>query len=250
MSDRERPPEWYREWFGEEYLALYPHRDQEEAEAGVELVLRICGRPNGLILDLACGAGRHMVDLQRRGLRAVGLDLSDVLLREARKADPGMRLVRGDMRHLPFDSESFDLVANFFTSFGYFADPDEDQQVLQEIRRVLRVGGCFALDFLNAQRVREGLVERDERKLGERRVVQERRLEEDGRVVVKEISILAADGEKLENAYHERVRLYEPDDLHGMLRGVGLDPLHTFGDYSGGPPCPDCPRFILMGHAV
>jgi SAM-dependent methyltransferase len=250
MSDKERPPEWYREWFGEEYLALYPHRDQEEAEAGIELVLRICGRPDGLILDLACGAGRHMTDLKRRGLNAVGLDLSDVLLKEAHKADPELLLVRGDMRHLPFADGSFELVANFFTSFGYFADPEEDQQVLQEIRRVLSLGGGFALDFLNAQRVREGLVERDERRLGERLVVQNRRLEEDGKVVVKEIDILSADGEKLESAYHERVRLYEPDELVDMLRRVGLKPAHTFGDYSGGPPCPDCPRYILLGHAA
>jgi SAM-dependent methyltransferase len=250
MTDSSRPPEWYRDWFGEEYLALYPHRDEEEARQGIELVLRVCGRPDGPILDLACGAGRHMIDLGDRGLEAIGLDLSAALLREARRSDAGMRLVRGDMRDLPFADGAFSLVANFFTSFGYFGGPEEDQRVLEEIRRVLEPGGCFALDFLNAQRVRDELVDRDERLLGQRRVVQERRLEENGGVVVKEIRIYGPDGGDPESSYHERVRLYEPDDLVDMLRRSGLESEHTFGDYSGGPACPDCPRYILLGHAV
>jgi SAM-dependent methyltransferase len=250
MSEGKQLPEWYRDWFGEEYLALYPHRDEEEARAGVELVLSHCGSPDGLALDLACGAGRHMLHFRQRGVTAVGLDLSAPLLREAREADPAMRLVRGDMRHLPFADASFALVVNFFTSFGYFAAPEEDRRVLEEIRRVLRPGGCFALDFLNAQRVRQGLVPRDERALGQRRVVQERRLEEQGRVVVKEIKIYQGETDRPDSTYFERVRLYEPDELVALLSDVSLEPKHTFGDYSGGPACPDCARYILIGHAT
>ena len=32
--------EWFEEWFGEEYLRLYPHRDDTEAEQAVDLILR------------------------------------------------------------------------------------------------------------------------------------------------------------------------------------------------------------------
>lgn len=250
MSESERAPEWYREWFGEEYLALYPHRDEAEAVAGVELVLSILGRPQGRVLDLACGAGRHLVELKDRGLDPVGLDLSMPLLREARARDPELLLVRGDMRSLPFADSRFSLVVNFFTSFGYFAQPEDDRQVLSEIRRVLKPGGGYALDFLNAERVRSGLVPRDERRLDRRRVVQERRLEEKGRVVVKTIRIYEPAREAPENTYYERVRLYEPEELREMLRAASLEPQHTFGDYNGGPACADCPRYILMGRAT
>ena len=135
MSDSRRAPEWYRDWFGEEYLALYPHRDAGEAVAGVELVLSTLGNPQGTVLDLACGAGRHMLELERRGHVVVGLDLSAPLLRQARTSDPGLLLARGDMRNLPFADSSFGLVVNFFTSFGYFAEPEEDLRVLAEIGR-------------------------------------------------------------------------------------------------------------------
>lgn len=247
MSESTRPPEWYRSWFGEEYLALYPHRDDEEAREGVELVLDVLGAPMGRILDLACGAGRHLIEFERCGHAAIGLDLSRELLRSARASRDDLVLVRGDMRHLPFADEGFGLVTNFFTSFGYFAEPEEDRHVLNEIRRVLRRGGRFALDFLNAERVKHDLVEEDERRLRDRRVVQRRRLEEGGRVVVKEIEIVDPDTSRIVRTFHERVRLYLREELERLLDAAGLRTEHRFGDYSGAALAPDSPRCILLG---
>ncbi|KPK55850.1 MAG: hypothetical protein AMS21_13210 [Gemmatimonas sp. SG8_38_2] len=211
--------------------------------------MRACGQPEGLVLDLASGAGRHLLEFQRRGVEAVGLDLSRTLLGEARNSG-SQRLVEADMRALPFADSIFGMVVNFFTSFGYFAEPEDDEQVLTEIRRVLRRGGCFMLDFLNAERVRSALVDRDERRLDDRLVVQERRLEENGKVVVKEIRIFGPDEEEPQNTFYERVRLYTPQELEAMLRQAGLEPEHSYGDYSGVSACADRPRYILLGHAT
>ncbi|MCG8467493.1 MAG: methyltransferase domain-containing protein, partial [Gemmatimonadetes bacterium] len=136
------PAEWFRDWFGDAYLELYPHRDEEEAAAGVELFRRETGLTGSeRVLDLACGAGRHLERLRRSGLEATGLDLSAALLEEAR-VRPGVdgRLVRADMRALPFADGAFGGLVNFFTSFGYFMTPAEDAAVLDEVRRVLRPG--------------------------------------------------------------------------------------------------------------
>ena len=60
--------EWFEHWFGEEYLDLYPHRDDRDAERAVAL-LAANGyvRPGQRVLDLACGAGRHAAALERSG---------------------------------------------------------------------------------------------------------------------------------------------------------------------------------------
>lgn len=239
--------DWFENWFGEEYLRLYPHRDEDEAERAVELIVRHAALAAGsAVLDLACGAGRHVEHLRDHGYRAFGLDLSHDLLQVAR-AD-GLPVVRGDMRVLPVNSGAVAMVTSFFTSFGYFPDEDDDLRVLAEIRRVLRPGGLFAVDFLNADRVRAGLRPRDEVEIGRRRVVQTRELVEGGRVVQKTIEIYEQ-GRRAPRVFYERVRLYSPGELGEMMGRANLEPFAGFGDYAGGPTGPGAPRVILMGRA-
>lgn len=203
-------------------------------------------RPGTRVLDLACGAGRHQGPLADVGLRPVGLDLSADLLKLAagRPGAPG-RLLRGDMRQLPFGDESFGAVASFFTSFGYFATVEEDVRVLEEVRRVLTPGGGVLLDFLNARHVRATLVAVDRREIGDRQVVQRRRIE--GNTVVKEIAIHHSDPTVPDEAFEERVRLYEPDELGALLRAAGLRVEARFGGYDGQPVGAHSERTLLAG---
>lgn len=234
--------EWFEEWFGDVYLELYPHRDEAEASKVVGLLRRLGVIGAGdHVLDLACGAGRHSVALTSAGTRVAGLDLSLPLLRAARRRGVTSPLVRGDMRRLPLRAGGFDAVVNLFTSFGYFATDAEHLASLGEVARVLKRGGRFALDFLNAPAVRGSLVARDERTIGGRRVVQQRRLGDEGRTVIKTID-LADEGK----SFMERVRLFERADLEGMLAASGLRVDAALGDYDGNPHTPATPRLLLL----
>ncbi len=239
---------WYEDWFGEAYLALYPHRDDAEAAAGVRLFGRAAKPPaRTSVLDLACGAGRHLPHLEAAGHRAVGMDLSGSLLVEARESvGPGALLVRGDMRDLPFADDSFGAVTSFFTSFGYFDTVEEDRRVAGEMARVLRSGGSFLLDYLNAPFVRESLVPSDERVVEGRTVRQTRWIE--NATVVKKIEILPEGGGE-PDVHHERVRLYDPAELDRLLASVELIATARFGDYEGAPHTRASPRLILVGRA-
>lgn len=245
MNDRRPTREWFRDWFGEEYLALYPHRDEEEARQAVELFCDVASpRPGLRVLDVACGAGRHLRELEKAGLHPTGLDLSKVLLMSARSGSPAAALVRGDMRRLPFVARAFGGLTSFFTSFGYFADPSDDRRVVREMARVLVQGSAFMLDFLNAARVRDDLVERDIREVGGSRVIQSREIA-DG-VVVKQIRIEPlAQGPVRQ--FEERVRLYSSEELVTLLGDVGLVAQHRFGDYTGHEFEAGSPRLILAG---
>lgn len=233
---------WYRRWFGDRYLEIYPHRDRAEARRAVELFLARAAPPRGPVLDLGCGAGRHLEAFRDRGREAVGLDLSAPLLAAARRAGAA-RLVRGDMRRLPFADGAFGSVTSFFTSFGYFRDPADDVRVVAEAGRVLRPGGVFLLDYLNAPKVRRDLVPEDEREVEGRRVRQ-RRWIEDG-AVKKRIEIDPG-GEGPESVFHERVRLYAPRELEEMVAARGFRVEDRFGGYDGTPYRADSPRAILV----
>ena len=234
--------EWFEQWFGEEYLRLYPDRDDEDARAAVALIERVVPLPGTLVLDLACGPGRHAAQLASRGARVVGFDLSMPLLRTAKqRLPPPKMLVRGDMRVLPFGPDTFDLVVNLFTSFGYFSDDVEHQRALCEVTTVLRSRGLLVLDYFHASAIRAHLVPREERVVGSQRVVIERRISTDGRFVTKDI-YLTGDGRR----FTERVRFFSPAELEGMLRSAGLRVLERFGDYDGQSLNGDTPRAIFV----
>jgi SAM-dependent methyltransferase len=234
--------EWFEQWFGEEYLQAYPHRDDEDARRLLDLLDRVgvC-RGAERVLDLACGPGRHLTALARSGAVVVGLDLSRALLHAARERGAGV-LTRGDMRRLPFRARSFDAVLNLFTSFGYFAADAEHEAVLGEVARVLRPGGRFVLDFLNAPHVRERLVARDERHAGSITIVQERCISADGRFVEKSIHV-SGEG----RTFTERVRLLERADLEAMLGRQGIAVEIVAGDYDGAEHDRHSPRLLLVG---
>ncbi len=235
--------EWFEQWFGEEYLHLYPHRDDEDAADLAALIARHVPLEGRRVLDLACGPGRHAAQFQAHGADVVGFDLSMPLLSLAKHRNGKARqaLVRGDMRCLPFRNGAFDVVVNLFTSFGYFADDEQHNLVLQRAAAALRAGGCFVLDYLNASTVRASLVPHEEKQVGERRVAVERRITDDDRYVVKEIQ-LTDQG----RSFVERVRLFTPSDLQHMLEAAGLAVRHRFGDYSGADLTPRSPRAILF----
>ena len=240
--------EWFRDWFGEEYLELYPHRDEAEAARAVRLYFASAPPPAGAVLDLACGAGRHLRELSAGGVPVVGLDLSRVLLADAREASPGALLVRADMRRLPFRDAAFGGLTSFFTSFGYFRTRDEDLTVLREVRRVLETTGTFMLDLFNARRVRDTLVPRDERRIGNRVVTQTREIV--GDTVVKCIEVHSGDGSGETRRFEERVRLYGPAELDEMLAQAGLRITARFGDYSGSRFDAAAERLVLVGDAA
>lgn len=248
---------WYQEWFGAEYLELYAHRDESEAERHVEFVERVLlgdgPRPRA-VLDLACGAGRHTDKLRARGLRTLGVDLSLTLLAQA----PGLPRVAGDMCRLPFRDATFDWVLNFFTSFGYFETERQNFQVLEEIERVLAPGGKFLIDLFNREQVVKNLVEHETQERGDYRAEIERWFDPETERVNKRIHLHPIDREVAAGAageavptFLESVRAYRPEEVTIGLKWAGLGVEALYGSFGGGfggeSYRDDSERLILVG---
>jgi SAM-dependent methyltransferase len=144
------------------------------------------------------------------------------------------------MRNLPFRSASFAGVVNFFTSFGYFSDEDENREVVREMARVLRGGAVFLFDYLNVHRELERLVRRETRETPTGTVQIERWFDASDRSFNKRITI----GQK---RYLERVRGYDLAEITTMFTDCGLSIRTAFGDFLGNPFDHESPRLILVG---
>lgn len=238
---------WFDRSFGPWYPKLYPHRNLAEARRAVALVLPRLPA-GGRLLDLGCGAGRHLQALRDAGRDAFGLDRSRTLLAAA-EAVPALagRVVRGDMRAVPAGDGTFSGVLSMFTTFGYFGGEDAHVRLLREIARITMRDGRFVLDYLNAEQVRRELVP-ETRRVVDGHTVHERRFITAGggeESVVKETVIRDGDGAERER-FREEVVLYDRERLLELLRRGGWRAGTAFGDYDGNPWDPASPRLILV----
>lgn len=239
---------WYKDWFGEDYLKVYPHRDEAEAGRQVEFIEEIIPLPpSGRILDLGCGSGRHSAELSKRGYNVTCLDLSPVLLRVAKRKSKGEKccrqFVRADMRYVPF-CKVFDAVVSFFTTFGYFDTTQENLKTLTSIESVLKPGGHFLLDYLNKPHVINNLVASDTRQGDGFKIIQKRHYNEREERVEKRITI-EEDGVRRE--YIESVRLYTLTEMQALFSQTRLELERTFGEFDGRAFSEESPRLILVG---
>jgi SAM-dependent methyltransferase len=143
---------WWEELFNDDYLRTTERLSEEQLLSEVDFVEERLGiERGGAVLDLACGTGRHAVELARRGYEVVGFDLSLAMLarasEEAQERGAKLNFVQGDMREMSF-AEQFDGVYCWNTSFGYFED-DKNTTVVDRIRGALKAGGLLLLDVVN-----------------------------------------------------------------------------------------------------
>ena len=103
------------------------------------------------MLDVGCGLGLHALELARRGMLVVALDLSlPMITRAAEEAQHhGLRInfLHADVREVEFDGE-FDAVLCLGTSFGFF-DDTENREILRRLNGALRPAGRLVLDVIN-----------------------------------------------------------------------------------------------------
>jgi SAM-dependent methyltransferase len=240
-----RRSEWFETWFDSfHYHKLYAYRDDAEAARFLgELIGRLEPRRGARVLDLGCGAGRHSKYLASAGLEVTGMDLSAGSIREAKTSErPGLRFLQHDMR-VPFGRNAFDYVFNFFTSFGYFEEPDEHLAVVRNMATSLRPGGRLVLDYLNVQYA-EARRTPDEVKEIDGITYRLTRWT-DARHFFKRIVVEDGTGEPLE--YVERVARFTLADFEYMLAPHDLSIEEVLGDYRLGPyDSQTSPRMILV----
>jgi SAM-dependent methyltransferase len=151
-ATRKRARPWWEELFNDDFIRTMAKISDAQIATEVDFIEESLGLAKGaVVLDLACGTGRHAIEMTSRGYQVVGFDLSLAMLAraadEAQERDQKLNFVQGDMREMTFE-ETFDGVYAWNTSFGFFEE-EKNAVVISNLRRALKVGGLLLLDIAN-----------------------------------------------------------------------------------------------------
>jgi 2-polyprenyl-3-methyl-5-hydroxy-6-metoxy-1,4-benzoquinol methylase len=191
-------------------------------------------REDAAVLDVACGGGRHALELARRGYAVEGVDASAALVVYAtRCADAAAlraRFVQGDMRALAYERQ-FDAVLVMNSSLGFFEDA-ENRATLGRLSHALIDGGKLLLQCLNPYQIDRYLqsFRSGWHAIAGGYLLREARFEP--RTATLQIDYRYLLPERGVEARYpgDRIRLYGYPELVAMLEAAELRPLAVFGD--------------------
>lgn len=241
--------EWWQSFFDEDTgRIMFTEEAWQRAEQNCDALVALLGlAPGAKILDLACGPGRFAIPLAKRGYQVVGLDISEVYLKQAyakaKEQGLNIHLVQGNMRHIPFENE-FDAVINLFTSFGYFEREEDHLLVLKEVHKSLKPGGRFLLELMNRDWLIRHFQARDWREYKDFILLEERKLDlERNRIESRWIMLKGQERKE----YFLSLRLFALAELLEFFARAGLKALGYYSNLRQEPLSLESNRLVLLG---
>ena len=236
----------HEDWFkNPEFWRIYkplmfdPDRlEDTPVEARMMLRLAEIDSPSD-ILDLCCGEGRHSIEFARMGHRVTGIDITKPYLEQGRKnsaAGADVRFLEQDVLDFT-EPEGYDFALNFFTSFGYFDDPDDDLRFCENACKSLRPGGRFLIDTIGKETIALHFKESEWFQRDGFLIMLEYRVT-DGWTHIENRWLFTSDDHDKPGILYEAVfrhRLYSAVEMAQLLSEAGFSEVRFFGSLDGRP---------------
>lgn len=118
----------------------------------------------GRVLDIGCGAGRHLIYMAKQGFEAHGIDISESGLnlakRRLKRQNLEAQIIKCHMNFLPYIDYSFDAVICLHTI--YHQKLKGMRETISEIHRILKKNGFIIINFLSKRTYKYGKGEKVE----------------------------------------------------------------------------------------
>lgn len=198
-------------------------------------VLGLTGRER--VLDLACGFGRHSLELARRGCEVIGIDITsdyvDDANASAKRENLNARFFMGDIRDCAYHEE-FDVVLNLADgAIGYLENDGENEKIFQVAASALKAKGKHLIDICNGGYARKYFPKRHW-VAGSKMISLADFDWDDSRSLMYYGGLELEYGKELSRpltVQSDPIRLYHIDELRDMYRSLGMGIVGYHGDY-------------------
>ncbi len=180
----------------------------------------------GKILDLACGSGMYVNELNQINFEALGFDLDESMVEQARLKYPGISVFQKNMLDLS-DISFYDGIYSIGNSIVHLDSISEIKRLVQKIYQALKPDGKVILQIINYNRIiKKKITSLPTIEFGEGRFVREYELKED-KIIFK--TTLFYDHKLVK----EQVELFplQKQDLVSLLQEAGFRNLELYGDF-------------------
>lgn len=266
MSKKSITKEWWETTFDKKYTITYvdatPYELTKKQVNFLQKNLKL--KKGAKVLDLACGFGRHSIELAKRGYDVTGVDCSKHLIRLAReeaiKQNVKVTFIQEDIRRIAFKNE-FDAVINMFTSFGYFKNEKDHPLVLGKISQALKAKGKFLIDLNNSIRtvsiiLKDGFRDKKNKLLT---TIHKEKLS-NGLILttVTQLNYKTMRWNMIRSwkekgktkSYKTSIRLFFLPELGNLMKNNDLQIKKTFGNFNGTPFSLNSRRMIILAKKI
>ena len=130
------------------------HKWAKHWESEVEWIVKLCElKPGDRVLDFGCGNGRHSLELARKGMVVVGVDLVDRFIEEAKsmatkQGIKNVSFIKGDCRSVLLE-DRFDAAICLYDVIGSHPIKRDNEAIVENLSRHLRPGGYALMSVMN-----------------------------------------------------------------------------------------------------
>ncbi|MBV2153222.1 bifunctional 2-polyprenyl-6-hydroxyphenol methylase/3-demethylubiquinol 3-O-methyltransferase UbiG [Kitasatospora sp. SUK 42] len=216
---------------------IHESRGKDYAAEAHDLTRRVRAlRPDAdSLLDVACGTGAHLRHFGGLFDRVAGLELSEPMVRAARRALPDVPVHTGDLRDFRLETR-FDVITCLFGSLGYATDAAELHAALAAFARHLTSGGVVAVDpWWFPETYLDGYVSGDVATVAGRTVARVSHSARAGDACRMDVHYVVADARTGVRHFTEthRISLFPRATYEAAFRAAGLDVTYVPGLYAG-----------------
>jgi cyclopropane fatty-acyl-phospholipid synthase-like methyltransferase len=223
---------------------LFSEDKLESSEEEIEKIIDLADLEKGMkVLDMPCGVGRHSIKLKKKGFNVVGVDKTEAYIEDAQqKESDDIEFLQDDMKDFRREN-SFDAVINWWNSFGYFENKEDDRRMLDNIQASLKEDGVLVMDLWSKEISAMNDFSRhwaDEDGIYNL----EKGRPKDNWKKVERTWIKVDDGETVKYTWEQR--LYAASELEQMLKEVGFSNVDFYGNVDGDDFDDDADRLVVV----